>query len=226
METGFVNGKGQCSTPYRIDTPQPITKKICHRWLRRRQLQLCQIRCTYMYVHGWLLGTWVKYNQNCFYLCPFLGTHLRVRTVDRFSRMMAQMTRTRARMCFFGISSHGSPFRGSTPKNNFGAWIGVLWAKLAKSKNVHIIKTTASIPTKFCTVIKITKCPSWVVPTNAPRIQDGDGLHLGKSKDHHILAAVRAISTKFGMIMQLDFPNVKNLKFLKSKMAAADILKY
>jgi len=26
--TGFVNGKGQFSTPYRIDTPQPITKKF------------------------------------------------------------------------------------------------------------------------------------------------------------------------------------------------------
>ena len=46
-------------------------------------------------------------------------------------------------------------------------------AKLAKSKNVHIIKTTASIPTKFCTMIKTTKCPSWVVPTHALQIQDG-----------------------------------------------------
>ena len=26
--TGFVNWKGQFSTPHRIDTPQPITKKI------------------------------------------------------------------------------------------------------------------------------------------------------------------------------------------------------
>ena len=26
--TDFVNGKGQFSTPYKIDTPQPITKKI------------------------------------------------------------------------------------------------------------------------------------------------------------------------------------------------------
>ena len=26
--TGFVNGKGQYSTPHRIDTPQPITKEI------------------------------------------------------------------------------------------------------------------------------------------------------------------------------------------------------
>ena len=46
-------------------------------------------------------------------------------------------------------------------------------AKLAKSKNVHIIETTASIPTKFCTVIKTIKCPSWVVPTHALQIQDG-----------------------------------------------------
>jgi len=28
MATGFVNGKGQFMTPYRIDTPQPITKKV------------------------------------------------------------------------------------------------------------------------------------------------------------------------------------------------------
>jgi len=26
--TGFVNGKGQFSTPHRVDTPQPITKKF------------------------------------------------------------------------------------------------------------------------------------------------------------------------------------------------------
>ena len=54
-------------------------------------------------------------------------------------------------------------------------------AKLVKSKNMHIIKTTASIPTRFCTVIKTTKCPSWVVRTAAI---------LEKSKDRHISAAV------------------------------------
>jgi len=27
-ETGFVNGKGQFSTHYRIDTPKPITKQF------------------------------------------------------------------------------------------------------------------------------------------------------------------------------------------------------
>jgi len=29
--TGFVNGKGQFSTPYRVNTPQPITKTFVTR---------------------------------------------------------------------------------------------------------------------------------------------------------------------------------------------------
>ena len=44
-------------------------------------------------------------------------------------------------------------------------------AKLLKSKNMHIITTTASVPTKFCTAIKTTKCPSWVVETHTSQIQ-------------------------------------------------------
>jgi len=38
---------------------------------------------------------------------------------------------------------------------------------------LHIIETIVSIPTKFCTVIKTIKCPSWVVRTHASQIQDG-----------------------------------------------------
>ena len=34
----------------------------------------------------------------------FSGTHLQVRCVDGFSRMMAQTTRTRARMCLLWVS--------------------------------------------------------------------------------------------------------------------------
>ena len=88
--------------------------------------------------------------------------------------MMAQTTWTRARMCLFGNFSHCSPFKGQKPQKL--PILGVnrrFQAKLVKSKNVHIIKTTASIPTKFCTVIKTTKCPSWVVPTHSLQIQDG-----------------------------------------------------
>jgi len=58
--TGFVNGKGQFLTHHRIDTHRPITKK------------LSQV-ITSATTTGELLGTWVKYNQNYFYLCPFWG---------------------------------------------------------------------------------------------------------------------------------------------------------
>jgi len=60
---------------------------------------------------------------------PFWGIHLQVRPVDGFARIMAQTTRTRARMCLLWIFSHGSPFRGQPPKNNLGAWIGVFKPK-------------------------------------------------------------------------------------------------
>ena len=48
-----------------------------------------------------------------------------------------------------------------------------------------------------------------------------------KNKTRHISTTFSAISTKFGMVMQfdpLDRPIAKNLKFQKSKMAAAAIL--
>jgi len=35
---------------------------------------------------------------------------------------------------------------------------------------LNIIETTASIAIKFSTVIKTTKCPSWVVQTYASQI--------------------------------------------------------
>ena len=56
-----------------------------------------------------------------------------------------------------------------------------------------------------------------------------DGRHLEKMKNRHISAAVLAISTKFGMQTHFDLlsvPTVKNLKFPKSKMAAAAILDF
>jgi len=75
---------------------------------------------------------------------------------------------------FLGIF-HIAPHLGGQKFPNPQFW-GVnrrYQAKLVKSKNVHVIETTASIPTKFCTVIKTTKCHSWVVPTHALQIQDG-----------------------------------------------------
>jgi len=41
---------------------------------------------------------------------------------------------------------------------NFGGVNRHFQAKLMKYKNMHIINTTALIPTKFCTTIKAAKC--------------------------------------------------------------------
>ena len=157
-------GKGNFRPPTET-TPLNRSPKICHRWLRRRPLQLCQIWCTS--VHGGLLGKWLKITKFLFIYTLFSGTHLQVRRVDGFLRMMAQTTRTSARMCLFGFCWQCCPFRGSNPQNpNFGCVNRHFQAKLLKSKNMHMIKTTESIPTKFCTATKTTKCPSWVVRTH------------------------------------------------------------
>ena len=63
------------------------------------------------------------------------------------------------------------------------------------------------------------------------KIEDCGGRHLEKSINRNISAAFGPISTKFGTVMQsdplepLNVPTVKNLKILKSTMAAAVILR-
>ena len=133
---------------------------------------------------------------------------------------------------FFENFSHCSPFRGSkTPKNL--QFLGVnrrFQAKLAKSKNVHIFNTTASIPTKFCTMLKTTKCPSWVVPAHALQIQDGGRLPSWKNRK---IAIFRPRFDRFSRNLArwcsstlLTVPALNNLKFWKSKMASAAILDF
>jgi len=75
-------------------------------------------------------------------------------------------------------------------------------AKLAKSKNVHIIKTTASIPTKFCSD-KDNQMPFVGGPhTRITNPRWRTAAILEKSKNCYISAAVRTILMKFSMIMQ------------------------
>ena len=138
---------------------------------------------------------------------PFLGTHLQVRPVDGFSRMMAQTTQIRAKIALLGFL-YGSIFTSQNPvKPHFEGVNRRFQAELAKSKNVHIIKTTASIPTTFCTIIKTIKCPSWVVPTHALLVQDGGQPPSWKNRK---IAIIRAILTKFGTMTQFDLTDGNN----------------
>ena len=102
----------------------------------------------------------------------FWRTHLQVTRIDGLSRMMAQTTRTRARMCLFGFFSHCTPFRGSkTPKIFWGVNIR-FQAKLVKSKKRAYYQNYC-IDSNQILHSETTKCPSWVVPTHALQIQDG-----------------------------------------------------
>jgi len=123
---------------------------------------------------------------------------------------------------FFHIALH---LGGQNPKKpNFEAWISVFKPNSRNRNNVHFIKTTASIPTRFCTVIKTTKCSSWVVPTHALQIQYGGKIAISRPRFDRFwrnLACWRSSSS-------LTVPIVKNVKmwnFKKSKMVAIAILK-
>ena len=113
-------------------------------------------------------------------VCPSVDT-LTVAFLRRFSPIWTQTCKSpKLRTSSLGVNI--DPPLPPFPSKNPQFW-GVnrrFQAKLAKSKNVHIIKTTASIPTKFCTVIKTTKCPSWVVPQTHYKSKMADGRHLGK----------------------------------------------
>ena len=146
-------GKGNIPPPTE-STPLNRSPKISHRWICRRPLQLCLIRC--ISVLWGLLGTWVKYNWIIFIYAIFGGTHLQVRPVDGFSHMMAQTTRTRARMCLFGICSHSSQFRGSKPPKH--------GRHLEKNRKSHISAAVRAISTKFGTMMQCSSA-RLTVPT-------------------------------------------------------------
>jgi len=62
---------------------------------------------------------------------------------------------------------------------------------------MHMIKTNTSIQIKFCTVIKTTKCLSWVVPTHASQIKDGGRQPSWKIEKSKYRGRGWSVSTKF-----------------------------
>jgi len=156
--------------PHKFDLLWPIAKKFCHRWLiRRRQLPWNQIWCKS--VHGG--GFWRVVEITISYLYPLLGTHLQVRPMGRFSRLMAQTMRTHV-CAFWGIVDISSHLRVKfLPNPDFWGVNRCFQAKCVKNSNFHILETTASIVTKFCTVIKTIKYLSWVVQMCSKQIQGG-----------------------------------------------------
>ena len=84
--------------------------------------------------------------------------------VDWFWRSIRHMTCLHARMCLLVVLLLPLPVQGSNPPKPLFLGINRLFqAQCAKYCNLHIIKHTVSIRTKFCTTQKTTKCSLWVV---------------------------------------------------------------
>ena len=139
-------GDGNFRPPHRIHTPWPIMLVITSA-TPTAVPNLVQIR-----PQGTSGQMGEIQRKFCLFIYTFFSwTHLKVRPADGFSRLMAQTTRTRARMCLLGVSLTSLPILGVKSPENPNFW-GVnmrFQAKRAKYWKFHVIETTASISTKF-----------------------------------------------------------------------------
>ena len=114
---------GNCKTRP-SQNPHPLTdhQRICHMWLRRRSLQLCHIWCKSVHGGFWANGWNITKDRPEIFIYLFIylynffsGTHLQVRPIDGFSRLMAQTTWTRTMVRILGFCWYCSPFWGWNP---------------------------------------------------------------------------------------------------------------
>jgi len=137
-----------------LQNRHPLTDrgKICHRWLCRRPLQLYQIRCTSVRGEGgfWANG-WYITDFFIYLFIPFFRELTYRSDASTDFRTWWLKRRGLAQGCaFFGFRWHCSKLRGILPPESPKTFGGVnrrFQAKLVTAKNMHIIKTTASIPT-------------------------------------------------------------------------------
>ena len=136
---------------------------MCKIWLKSIQpLPLCA--CVKKHGFVWVFFVYISVDRSVY---PFFATptgHIlsAILTLNGSYDVFLQP------LVPFGGRDEMAPHLGGQIPQNPHFW-GVnrrFQAKLVKSKNMHIIETTVSIPTKFCTAIKTTKYPSWVVRTH------------------------------------------------------------
>jgi len=134
--TGFVNGKEQFSTPHRIDTPQPITKKFVTGDYVGDPYGYanCQMRCISVrggfWTHGWNITKIIL-------IYAVFGTYLQVRRI--FKRDGSNDAESRKDVHFWKLFTL-LPITGSKPpKPSISGVNRRFKTKLAKSKNAHII---------------------------------------------------------------------------------------
>ena len=112
--TDFVIGKGQFSTPT-VSTPLNRSPNNLSQVTMSATPTAVQIK--WKFVHGGRLGTWVKYNQNYYFIyTPFLGNSPAGQICRRiFTHDCSNDADSRKHLPFCGICSQGAPIWGSKP---------------------------------------------------------------------------------------------------------------
>jgi len=169
-----------------------------------RHLQLCKI--WWKSVHGGFWANRWNITKYFFYFYPFLSNSRTGQTAHHIFTLDGSNDVDSRKVCLFGFGWYCSPFRGSnfSQKKQFWGVNRGFSAKLSKYWNVHIIKTAASIITKFCRVIEIRKYSQWVVQMCSNKSKIVDGRHLEKLKNPNIFATDWLIWTKFSVLIRLD----------------------
>jgi len=174
--------------------PSTDHQKICHRWLRQRPKQLCQIRC--ISVYGGLLDTWVKYNQNYFYLCPFWNSSTGQTRRRIFIHGGSNDAESRKDVPFEDLFTWLPIWLVKTP--NFGAWIGVFKPNSRNWKTCILSKLLHRLQPNFYSD-KDHQMPFVGGPNTRiinPRWRTA--AIFERSKNCYISSVVHAISIKFG----------------------------
>ena len=181
-------------------------------------------------IRPWGASGWNIAKSFFFNLGLFSASNLQVRPFNGFSRLIAQTTRTRARVCILGFRWYTPFLVMKSPNATFGGLNNSFQAKRAKYWKFHIIETTASISTNFCTTIDhqvvIVGGPTtddqhdWCLRNlvwwckmgflTAPtvkklnlKIQDGGRRPFWKQLNRHISAPVWQILMKFGTMTHI-----------------------
>ena len=124
--TGFVNGRWQFSTPHRIHTPWPITKKIVANDYVGDSYGCAKFGANPSTGGFWTNG-WNVTKILFIYLFIYTFFHELTYRLGRLTDFHAWWLKRRARMCLLGVSLTLLPILGvKYPKTPIlGAWIGV-----------------------------------------------------------------------------------------------------
>jgi len=97
--------------------------KTCHRWLRRRPLQMCHTWCTS--AHGRLLGEWVRYNLFLNLFMPLFPELIyRSNPSTDFPERWLKRRRLAQGCAFLGFVDMAPHLAGQIPSTPIlGAWI-------------------------------------------------------------------------------------------------------